>query len=221
PPANACTPSSDPSATTAASTTAKPSFLFIDYLPPLPRNVVSVQYGVRQTGGFWISARELQSASAGSSTNVFTVRRKSAAAAPSTARWSTVRVIVIIGLATSSPSRTTGRSSVAPTARIAACGGLSTAVNCSTPNMPRFEIVNVPPSRSCCWSLPRARWQAPGGRPRGWDVHDLEPRHVRRRAVRRRPQPAAGGDPRGGGDRGAGCRGRRGRCPPADDDHDA
>ena len=77
------------------------------------------------------------------------VRRKSAAVAPSIARWSQVRVSVIIGRTTSSPSpRTTGRPSIAPTARIAACGGLSTATNCSTPNMPRFEIVNVPPSRS-------------------------------------------------------------------------
>ena len=43
---------------------------------------------------------------------------------------------------------TTASSFTAPTARIATCGGLSTAVNCSTPNMPRLEIVNVPPSRS-------------------------------------------------------------------------
>ena len=42
------------------------------------------------------------------------------------------------------------------------------------------------------------------GRPRGRHVHDLEPRHVRRRAVRRRPQPAAGGDPRRRCDRGHG-----------------
>ena len=56
------------------------------------------------------------------------------------------------------PSTTTGVSFTAPTARIATCGGLSTATNCSTPNMPRFEIVNVPPWRSCSASLPsRAR----------------------------------------------------------------
>ncbi len=31
-------------------------------------------------------------------------------------------------------------------------------MNCSTPYMPRLEIVNVPPSRSAAWSLPsRAR----------------------------------------------------------------
>ena len=84
---------------------------------------------------------------------VFTVRRKSAPSAPSTARWSTVSVIVIIGRTTTSPSRATGVSTVAPTARIAACGGLRTATNCSIPNMPRFEIVNVPSSRSCAVSL--------------------------------------------------------------------
>ena len=44
---------------------------------------------------------------------------------------------------------------------------------------------------------PRARQQAHVRRPRGRDVHDLEPRDVRRRAVHRRPQSAAGGDPRG------------------------
>ena len=40
-------------------------------------------------------------------------------------------------------------------------------------------------------------------RPRGRDVHDLEPRDVRHRAVRRRPQSAAGRDPRGRIDRGS------------------
>ena len=43
---------------------------------------------------------------------------------------------------------------------------------------------------------PRARGEAPARRPRGRHVHDLESRHVRRRAVHRRAQPAAGGDPR-------------------------
>ena len=42
---------------------------------------------------------------------------------------------------------------------------------------------------------------------RGRHVHDLEPRHVRRRALRRRPQPAAGRHPRRRRDPGA--RGRR------------
>ena len=42
-----------------------------------------------------------------------------------------------------SPSRTTGRSSIAPTARIAACGGLITAAKLSIPNIPRLETVKV------------------------------------------------------------------------------
>src|SRR5581483_7303000 len=45
-----------------------------------------------------------QIASAGSSRNVFSVRRKSAAGAPSTARWSTVSVSVSSGRTTTSPS---------------------------------------------------------------------------------------------------------------------
>src|SRR5262245_45534676 len=89
----------------------------------------------------------------GSSSSVFSSRRNSDAFAPSTARWSHVRVMAISGRATSSPSSTTGFSSMAPTARIAACGGLRTAVKISTPYMPRFEIVNVPSSRSSCVSL--------------------------------------------------------------------
>ena len=50
--------------------------------------------------------------------------------------------------ATISPSRTTARGSILPTARIAACGGLMTALNSVTPNMPRFETVKVPPESS-------------------------------------------------------------------------
>src|SRR4051812_1102661 len=88
----------------------------------------------------------LYNASAGSSRKVLTVRRKSAASAPSTARWSTVSVRVSIGRTTTCPSHATGRSLVAPTARIAACGGLRTATNCSTPNNPRVRIVKLPPS---------------------------------------------------------------------------
>src|SRR5581483_992543 len=99
-----------------------------------------------------------QSARAGSSRKLFRVRRNSAAGAPSTARWSTVSESVSTGRATTCPSRTTGRGSVPPTASIAACGGLRTATNCPTPYMPRFEIVNVPPSRSSGRSFPpRAR----------------------------------------------------------------
>jgi len=49
---------------------------------------------------------------------------------------------------TISPSRTTGCSVIAPTARIAACGGLMTAVKWVTPYMPRLETVKVPPPSS-------------------------------------------------------------------------
>src|SRR6185503_1141655 len=63
----------------------------------------------------------------------------------------------------------------------------------------------------------RARQQVASGRPRRRHVHDLEPRHVRRRAVRRRSQPAAGGDSRGRRDRAQGRADRdRVRSPPAD-----
>ena len=55
--------------------------------------------------------------------------------------------------------------------------------------------------------------------PRGRDVHDLEPRDVRDRAVHRRAQPAAGRDPRGRLDRGPpGGDRRRARDRPDDDD---
>src|SRR5918994_6336438 len=94
-----------------------------------------------------------QSARPGSSRNALTSSRNRAPSAPSTVRWSQVSVTVIIGRTATSPSRATGRSSTEPTARIAACGGFRTAMNCCTPNMPRFEIVNVPPSRSPWRSL--------------------------------------------------------------------
>ena len=47
-----------------------------------------------------------------------------------------------------SPSLTTGRSSIAPTARIAAWGELMIAAKERIPNMPRFETVKVPPESS-------------------------------------------------------------------------
>src|SRR5438034_4927405 len=97
--------------------------------------------------------RESYSASPGSSRLSFSVWRKAAAGAPSTARWSNVPVRVTIGRTAVSPATGTTRSSVAPTATIAACGGFSTAVKRSTAYMPRFEIVNVPPSRSSARSF--------------------------------------------------------------------
>src|SRR5512132_2894767 len=51
-------------------------------------------------------------ASPGSSRKAFTSRRNSAPVAPSTARWSHVRVSSILGRTTTSPSTTTALSSV-------------------------------------------------------------------------------------------------------------
>ena len=45
---------------------------------------------------------------------------------------------------TTAPSQTTGSSRTWPTARMAPSGGLMTAANASMPNMPRFEMENVP-----------------------------------------------------------------------------
>src|SRR5262249_45238623 len=95
----------------------------------------------------------LHSIRPGSSRKALTVRRKSAAVAPSRARGSQVSVSVINDRVSKPESVGTTLGSIAPTARIAACGGLSTATNCSTPYMPRFEIVKVPPSRSSWRSL--------------------------------------------------------------------
>src|SRR5262249_10820865 len=86
-----------------------------------------------------------QSARPGSSSRFFSSRRNSAAFAPSTARWSQVRVIAISGRATKPPSATTGFSSIAPTARIAACGGVWGAGEISAPPIPPVAIVNEPP----------------------------------------------------------------------------
>lgn len=45
-----------------------------------------------------------------------------------------------------------------PTARMAPCGGLMTALNSLMPNMPRFDTLTVPPWNSSGFSLPsRAR----------------------------------------------------------------
>ena len=59
---------------------------------------------------------------AGSSSRPLRVRRNSAARAPSTARWSAVRVTVITCADGEALFSTTGRSSAAPTARIADFG---------------------------------------------------------------------------------------------------
>src|SRR4029079_6990312 len=62
----------------------------------------------------------------------------SAPSAPSMARWSQDSVTLIICAISILPPRTTGRSSLVPTARIVACGGLITAVKGLMPDMPRL-----------------------------------------------------------------------------------
>lgn len=57
-------------------------------------------------------------------------------------------------------SSTTSRFSVPPTARMHDCGGLMIAQNCVTLNMPKFEMVKVPPWNSCGWSLPSRAFAA-------------------------------------------------------------
>ncbi len=47
-----------------------------------------------------------------------------------------------------SPSRTTGTSSIEPTARMPAWGGLMTAEKLVTPYIPRLDTVKVPPDSS-------------------------------------------------------------------------
>ena len=64
-------------------------------------------------------------------------------------RWSQISVSVIRSRATTRPrSSTAGFFISAPTARIAAWGGLTIAVKRSIPYMPRFETLNVPPDSS-------------------------------------------------------------------------
>ena len=59
--------------------------------------------------------------------------------------------------ASTAPSRTTGRSIVADTARMVDSGGLMMAANAETSSMPMFETVNVPPSISGWRELPGPR----------------------------------------------------------------
>ena len=80
--------------------------------------------------------------------------RNAAPRAPSTTRWSNVRLSCSIGRTAAAPSTGTMRSAMRPTARIPACGALTIASNESTPNIPRFEIVNVPPLTSAGRSSP-------------------------------------------------------------------
>src|SRR5699024_10077943 len=107
--------------------------------------------GVPQCAGGRPSQTTIRS---GSSSSDFRSPRNTAAAAPLSTRWSTVVVIVITVRVVSSPSRITGSSTAAPTARIAASGGLMMAVKSSIPYIPRLLIENVPPVNSSGCSLP-------------------------------------------------------------------
>ncbi len=69
-------------------------------------------------------------------------------------RWSYERLRHTMGLILISLSIATGFSVVFPTPRIAASGGLMIGMNMSTPYMPRFVMVNVPPLTSSFASLP-------------------------------------------------------------------
>src|ERR1700687_644148 len=71
-----------------------------------------------------------------------------AARAPSATRWSQESVRVIIGRMPGLPCTGTTRSTMFPTARIAACGGMMMALNASTLYIPRLLLVNVPPAKS-------------------------------------------------------------------------
>src|SRR5579859_6137186 len=88
--------------------------------------------------------------------------RNIAARAPSTARWSQPKVMIMVGAATTLPSRATGRATIRPTVRIDAWPPLMIAVKASTPCMPRLLMVNTPPSRSAgLRRCDRARSTAP------------------------------------------------------------
>lgn len=73
-----------------------------------------------------------------------------APSAPSTERWSLLKVTFItftVLKPRSSSAQGTRVGWVEPTARMHDCGGLMMAVKWEMSNMPRFEIVNVPPYR--------------------------------------------------------------------------
>src|SRR5690606_18327735 len=75
----------------------------------------------------------------GSSNNDLNVCKKAAPVAPSTTRWSQLKVTFMIFPGTMAPFLTTGVSSIPPMAIMQASGGLMMAVNSSIPNMPRFD----------------------------------------------------------------------------------
>eukprot|EP00978_Attheya_sp_CCMP212_P005269 scaffold11675_cov40-Attheya_sp.AAC.2 len=86
-------------------------------------------------------------------TTIFAADKKRAAVASSTTRRSAERRAVMMvrmtgGSCVSAPSTQglgTMRRVPPPTARMAAWGGLMTALNSSMPNMPKLEMQKVPP----------------------------------------------------------------------------
>ena len=86
----------------------------------------------------------------------------SAPTAPSMTRWSADSVHAITWPTRTSRPTTTGREMTAPTPRIQLCGGFTMAYRLSTPYIPRFEIVKVPPAYSSGRNWPsRARATSP------------------------------------------------------------
>ena len=87
--------------------------------------------------------------------------------APSTRRWSADSVSFITCRISTAPSTATGVGPADETARMAASPGLMIALNSSTPNMPRFETVNVLPVRSSTDAVP-SRAAAASAAARSW-----------------------------------------------------
>ena len=88
----------------------------------------------KQRAGQKSQASCYRSNSAGDSSSFRSEVIYSAATAPSTTRWSPLRVMLILWpISISSRLLTTGFLTMAPTARIAAWGGLTMAQNCSIP----------------------------------------------------------------------------------------
>src|ERR687895_282792 len=82
-----------------------------------------------------------------------------------------------------SPSRTTGRSAIAPTERIAAWGGLITALKFDTPYIPRLETVKVPPESSGGVTVPSRTRLASQGVAGGHGDPDVDARVLLESAV--------------------------------------
>src|ERR1700677_1822111 len=101
------------------------------------REAANESDNIRQVGTHRRTQREGNSIRlSGSSTIVLNSGSQRAPSAPSTQRWSTLRVQVITVAMANASFFTTGRFAPVATARIADCGGLMMAENSLTPNMP-------------------------------------------------------------------------------------